>query len=438
MTQVGPVGSGGEPLTVMWTWRQRLDEEAQAKQQAQKPAQRRQSGERGENRRPKDSIAHEGPVDGPITGDQGHLAQLQARLRGAISDVPGVVRRLADVPQQQRTIVHSAIAANPAAAERGLAWLLEHLDQPSAVVAALGRLAPALEALIGPRGRQLDLFGDALIAAVQDARRERWSDEDAAAWRDGWRFAVGWLRQGAQLHQGETPFWTGTVLAHDRRREDVAVIVVGTDLPYPFRAGQRAIVECHAVPGVWRACWIGDPPAADNHIEIHVQAVPGDRATTTLVREARVGDPIRLHLAQGDFVIERGAGGSVLIVAEDVHVTPVKALLSELAERRDDRVVHVFWGVSTRDDLYDLASLREHATRCVHATVHAVVARGPSHPYLGGPLPQVVVDFGEWTSHEVYLSGSPLAVGVMRNMLLQRGVAPHRIHTVTLEPLGAA
>jgi hypothetical protein len=34
----------------------------------------------------------------------------------------------------------------------------------------------------------------------------------------------------------------------------------------------------------------------------------------------------------------------------------------------------------------------------------------------------------------VYLSGSPLAVGVMRNMLLQRGVDPQRVHAVTLEP----
>src|SRR6187549_1019369 len=119
MTQVGPVGSGGEPLTVLWTWRQRLDEEAEEKQQAQKTGERQQSGERGENPRPGDSIAHEGPVDGPKVGDQGYLARLQARLRDAIGDVPGVVRRLAEVPQQQRTVLHSAIAANPAAAERG-------------------------------------------------------------------------------------------------------------------------------------------------------------------------------------------------------------------------------------------------------------------------------------------------------------------------------
>jgi hypothetical protein len=108
-----------------------------------------------------------------------------------------------------------------------------------------------------------------------------------------------------QLQSCEEPFWTGRQLARDRRRDDVAVLTVGTDLPYPFRAGQRAIVECHDVPGVWRACWIGDPPAADHHIEIHVQAQPGDRATTALVHDAQVGDPIRLHRAKGDFVIER-------------------------------------------------------------------------------------------------------------------------------------
>ncbi|MFB9407520.1 MULTISPECIES: hypothetical protein [Dactylosporangium] len=379
-------------------------------------------------------------MDGPKQGDQGYLAQLQLRLRAALGDFHGAIRILAEVPPQMRTVLHTAVAEDPAAAERGLVWLVEHFDQPSAVVPALGRLAPALDALIGTRARQLDLFGDALAEAVREAREERgerWSDEDAGAWRDAWRFAVGWLRQGAQLHQGETPYWTGTVVAHDRRRDDVAVLTVMTDLPYPFRAGQRAIVECHQVPGAWRACWIGDPPAEDHHIEIHVQALPGDRATGCLVRDGGVGDPIRLHRAEGDFKIEEGRPGSVLIVAEDVHVTPVKALLSELALRGDERVVHLFWGVSTRDDLYDLESLREHAARCAHAFVHAVVARGPAHPYVSGSLPQVVVDFGEWTSHDVYLSGSGLAVGVMRNMLLQRNVDPRRIHTVTLEPISA-
>ncbi|GAA0727728.1 hypothetical protein GCM10010199_40480 [Dactylosporangium roseum] len=461
------MGGGGEPLTVLWAWRQAQLE--QGGQDRQTPADQRRRRRRQD--RPTDSLTQDGPVDGPKQGDQGYLPQLQSRLRqslgrGGPSAIRRVVRRLADVPAEQRTVLHSAFAHDPEAAERGFAWMLEHFDQPNAVVPALAQIGPAIEALTGPHGRQFDLFGQALLDAVREtvgaagagadgagegsetdgatvgetdgaAGTAAWSDEDADAWRDGWRFAVDWLRQGTQLTHGEAPFWTGTVLAHDRRRDDVAVLTVATDLPYPFRAGQRAIIECHRVPGAWRACWIGEPPAGDNHIEIHVQAVPGDEATGSLVRETHVGDPVRLHRAEGDFVIEDGSAGAVLVVAEDVHVTPIKALLSELADRGDDRVVHIFWGVSTRDDLYDLEALREHAARCAHATVHPVVARGPAHPYLSGSFPQVVVDFGEWTSHDVYLSGTPLAVGVMRNMLIERRVAPDRIHAVTLTPFSA-
>ena len=430
MAQVGPVGPGGEPLTVLWAWRQaQLDQTAQQPQQPRQP--RRQQDQ------PKDSLAQDGPADGPKPGDQGYLTQLQRRLRDSLRDVRAVVARLAEVPPEQRTVLHSAIAADPAAAERGFVWLLEHFDRPSAVVPQFAQLAPALDALMGPRSRQLDLFGEALLEAVHATSGDRFGEEDAGTWRDGWRFVVGWLRQGKLLQQDETPFWTATVVAHDQRRDDVAVLRLATDLPYPARAGQRAVVEHPMVPGVWRPCWISAPPAGDNRLELHVQATPSDDATGALVHGTRVGDAVRLHRAEGDFVIEQH-GRAILIVAEDVHVAPVKALLDELAERQDERVVHLFWGVSTRDDLYDLESLRAHAARCAHATVHPVVARGPSHPYLGGSLAQVVVDFAEWTSHDVYVCGTPFAVGVMRNMLMQRSVPAGRIHAVTLDPLTAA
>ncbi|MET7424406.1 hypothetical protein [Dactylosporangium sp. NPDC005555] len=366
---------------------------------------------------------------------------MQQRLRDSVRDVRAVVARLAEAPQEQRTVLHSAIAADPAAAERGFVWLLEHFDQPSAVVPQFAQLAPALDALIGPRSRQLDLFGEALVEAVIETsgkgeKPER-RDETAGAWRDGWRFVVGWLRQGKSLQPDGTPFWTATVVAHDQRRDDVAVLRLATDLPYPARAGQRAVIEHPMVPGAWRTCWISAPPTGDNRLELHVQAGAGDETGGALVHGTRVGDALRLHRAEGEFVIEPH-GRAILIVAEDVHVAPVKGLLDELAARGDERVVHLFWGVSTRDDLYDLESLREHAGQCAHATVHAVVARGPAHPYLSGSLPQVVVDFAEWTSHDVYLCGTPFGVGVMRNMLLERSVPAGRIHAVTLDRLTIA
>ena len=426
MAQVGPVGPGGEPLTVLWAWRQ-----AQLDQTVQQPRPRRQQDQ------PKDSLAQDGPADGPKPGDQGYLTQLQRSLRDSLRDVRAVVARLAEVPPEQRTVLHSAIAADPAAAERGFVWLLEHFDQPSAVVPQFAQLAPALDALMGPRSRQLDLFGEDLLDAVRETSGDRFGDDGAGTWRDGWRFVVGWLRQGKLLQQDETPFWTATVVAHDQRRDDVAVLRLATDLPYPARAGQWAVVEHPMVPGGWRPCWISAPPAGDNRLELHVQAAPSDDATGALVHGTRVGDAVRLHRTEGDFAIEQH-GRAILIVAEDVHVAPVKALLDVLAERQDERVVHLFWGVSTRDDLYDLESLRAHAARCAHATVHPVVARGPSHPYLGGSLAQVVVDFAEWTSHDVYLCGTPFAVGVMRNMLMQRSVPAARIHAVTLDQLTAA
>ncbi|GAA1565361.1 hypothetical protein GCM10009827_103680 [Dactylosporangium maewongense] len=406
-------------MTVLWAWRQAQLEQA-AQDRAASPRPRRHQDQ------PKDSLAQDAPAEGPKPGDLGYLAQLQQRLRESVRDVRSVVARLAEVPQEQRTVLHSAIAADQAAAGRGFVWLLDHFDQPSAVVPQLAQLAPALDALIGPHSRQLDLFEAALVEAVQT--------DDPDTLREAWRFVVGWLRQAKAMQQEDTPFWTATVVAHDQRRDDVAVLRLATDLPYPARAGQRAVIEHPMVPGAWRPCWISAPPADGNRLELHVQATPGDDATGALVHGTRVGDAVRLHRAEGEFVIEQH-GRAILIVAEDVHVAPVKGLLDELAARQDDRVIHLFWGVSTRDDLYDLESLREHAAACAHATVHPVVARGPAHPYLSGSLPQVVVDFAEWTSHDVYLCGSPLAVGVMRNMLLERSVPAGRIHAVTLDQL---
>jgi NAD(P)H-flavin reductase/hemoglobin-like flavoprotein len=338
------------------------------------------------------------------------------RLRDAL--LRAHPRLIAALPGDARTQTTMLAAA--------LTWLVHHLDQPPALVSGCARLGAALAAC-GVRQDDLQLVGAALAEAMRAGMAPgEWRQEFDVAWRSTWQHVYDWMRHDETLPQPES--WTATVVSHELRRPDLAVIRLRPFLPMPFRPGQYARVEVPGLPGIWRPYSLAGAPKRDDLLELHVRAKTTTGVSGTLVYRTREGDQVRLSRAEGEMALPSEPDRNLLMIAGDTGVAPLKALLTELADTGDERTAVLFWGVRTLDELYDIDDIAEIARSAKRATVVPVVSEGDPGPYASGLVTDAVAAYGEWSRHEVYLAGPPLMLAATSAALHLLGVAPDHIH----------
>jgi NAD(P)H-flavin reductase len=346
----------------------------------------------------------------------GPLGELAAHLRDTLAEVqPALLLPLPGTPDSQRDRLAAA-----------LSWLVDHLDRPQVVAAGCGQLGGVLREW-GITPQQAQLMGAALAEALRAAMGPAWHRDVEVAWRATWALAHRWLTDGAQAAAYTPVVWTGVVVGHERRREDLAVLKVRPYLPYPFVPGQFTAVQVRQAPGVWRPYSLAAAPRFDNVLELHVRAKSRSGISGALVYGTAVGDRVKLRAAAGESVLSPGGGRDLLLVAGDTGVAPLKALLTELAVTADERAAVLFWGARTLDELYDIAELAAVAAACRRATVVPVISEGESGPYASGLVTDAIAAYGEWSRHDVFLAGPPPMVAATSAVLRGLGVRADRI-----------
>ncbi|WP_326999746.1 hypothetical protein OHA72_31975 [Dactylosporangium sp. NBC_01737] len=309
-------------------------------------------------------------------------------------------------PAAQREVLREAVG-----------WLVAHVDQPQVLAARCAELGPVV-AQLGVAPQRLDnlavLFVDMLRANPPGVVVRRDQQE---AWATTGRLVSRWLADGAAAAAHEPASWSAPVIGHERRRADAAVVSVRTYLPYPCEPGQLAVVEPARLPGRWRRCWVGNVPATDNVVELHIVPHRGDQAGADLVERTAVGDVLRLRPAEGVPAADPGGTRPLLVLAVRDAVAPVRALLGVMRAAGDRRAVTVFWPAAVERDLYRLADLAPEGT---------VVVRD-----------RFTAGHEDWTAHDAFVAGDAASNAGAVARLLAAGVGAARIRTATDGPAGA-
>jgi NAD(P)H-flavin reductase len=380
--------------------------------------------------------ARPGPlVDGMNPADDAALRQMQRllgdslALAGGTEQVAGRLRAaLAQALPQLLTVLPGGPQTQREQFAQALVWLLENLDQPPALVAGCGLLGAAL-AECGVHAPQLQLVGAALAEAMRAGMAAgAWRQDFDQAWRTTWQHVSQWIGHGEAQTLYRPTLWTATVVAHEARRDDLAIIRLRPFLPMPFRPGQYARIEVSELPGVWRPYSLAGAPRRDNLVELHVRAKTESGVSGTLVYRTQVGDHVRLTRAEGAMGLPEHADRNLLLIAGDTGVAPLKAVLTEMAATGDPRTAVLFWGVRTLDELYDIEEIAQIARACRRATVVPVISEGEAGPYASGLVTDAVAAYGEWSNHEVYLAGPPVMLAATSAALRLLGVASDHIH----------
>jgi NAD(P)H-flavin reductase/hemoglobin-like flavoprotein len=366
--------------------------------------------------------------------DEAALDQLRRLLAGSLDLAGGagaVAARLRAALAQAEPDLLTALPGSPAGQTDQLAdaltWLTDHADQPPTLAAGCRALGAAL-AECGVLPPRLHLVGAALAEAMRAGIGPGALRQDVAdAWRSTWQHAYDWITHGAAGAAYEPTTWAATVIAHERRRSDLAVVRLRPFLPMPYRPGQYARIEVPELPGVWRPYSLAGAPRRDNVVELHVRAKTESGVSGALVYRTGVGHRLRIGRAEGAMVLAEPVR-DLLLIAGDTGVAPFKAVLTEMAATGDPRSAVLFWGVRTLDELYDTEEISAIARAGRRITVVPVISEGEAGPYASGLVTDAVAAYGEWSGHDVYLAGPPVMLAATKAALHQLGVDPARIH----------
>lgn len=289
---------------------------------------------------------------------------------------------------------------------RSLVSIVQGIERPELLVPYLQQLGRD-HRKFGVQPEHYDAIGRALIGAVKEYSYGNWEDETEAAWWRAYSIAARTMIDAAERASGAPAYWLGEVVRHELRTEDIAVLWLRTDHPYPFEAGQYANVETPRLPRVWRPYSIANAPSVGGLLELHVRMIGAGWVSRALVRKTQVGDVLRLGPAVGSTVLNRSSERDIVCVAGGTGLAPMKAMIDELSRWNTARNVHLFFGARQARELYDLEALRELEARLPWLTLVTAVSHDPDYPGECGMLPDVVARHGTWYAHDVYASGSP-------------------------------
>ncbi|CAL9478875.1 Flavohemoprotein [Streptomyces sp. enrichment culture] len=283
----------------------------------------------------------------------------------------------------------------------------------------------------GIRAEHYPALGECLIDALSRYAADIWDTDTEAAWVRTYTTISQTMIDAAAADASRAPAcWDAEIVLREPRTPDVAVIIVRPYQPHPFLAGQYTSLETPWWPRVWRHHSFASAPRSDGLLSFHVKAVPAGWVSSALAHRARPGDIIRLGPAVGSMTVDHTTDTGLLRLGGGTGITPVKALVEDVAEHAVRRPVEVFCGARTEPGLYGIDTMLRLRRDRPWLSVRAVVDRQTHRR-----LPDAIREYGPWSGYDAYRSGPPGMIRKGGDAVRNAGVSLERIRHDAVDDL---
>ncbi len=313
--------------------------------------------------------------------------------------------------------------------------LLDALGRIVADVSNLDALVPFLQGLgrdhrkFGTVADHYPAVGASLLATLAHFNGTAWTDDLARDWTEAYSVVAQVMTEAAAEDETRNPPWWGaTVIGHERRTTDIAVLRLAPDVPLRYVPGQSVAVECEARPRLWRLYSMANAPRQDGTIDFHVRVIDGGPVSTALARRAAVGSRLRLGSPVGTLRLDPASRRNVVLAAGSTGLAPLKAMTEQIAGEDDPPHVHLVFGARTAAELYDLADLEKMAGQWPWLTVTTAVSAEPGYRGETGTVADVIGRRVRLTDQDAYICGSSAMVTATADRLQSLGMPQDRIH----------
>lgn len=270
--------------------------------------------------------------------------------------------------------------------------------------------------------------GASLLAALTHFSGSAWNARLAADWAAAYGVIAEVMIGAADGDEHNPPWWDGTIIGHERRAVDIAVLKVSTSQPLPYIPGQSVAMEFERRPRLWRMFSMANAPRPDGTLDFHVRIVDGGQVTGALVRDPGIGSALRLGPPVGTFKLDTRSERPIVLAAGGTGLAPLKAILEHLAVARPDPPpAHLVVGARTAAELYDVADLEKMAATSPWLTVTPAVSAEQDPRAEHGTVADVLTRLNTWRDHDAYVCGSSAMVAATTDRLRTLGTPPERI-----------
>ena len=216
-------------------------------------------------------------------------------------------------------------------------------------------------------------------------------------------------------------------LAHDVMEVKLAL---PRDTVFHYLAGQY--IDIMMRDDKRRGFSIANAPG-DNVLTLQVRKVPKGRFTGHIFQSMKIRDILRFEGPLGTFFLRTDSDRPIIFIAGGTGFAPLNAILEDVfRDRKFSRSIHLFWGVRTTRDLYHL-ELAAKWTKQHEAQFRFT-------PVLSEPTPEenwrgetgwvhdsVLRHYPDLSNYEVYASGPPPMIEVIRETLPNHGLDSDRL-----------
>lgn len=151
------------------------------------------------------------------------------------------------------------------------------------------------------------------------------------------------------------PFARKRTIARIFRLTRLASDVMLVHLRFPagirvrFKAGQH--LNLILDNGERRDFSMANPPRESDGAQLHIRHVPGGAFTTYVFEQLKRGDRLNVEVPFGDFTL-RQSEKPILFVAGSTGFAPIKSMIEDMAIKRIDRDITLYWGARRLEGLY--------------------------------------------------------------------------------------
>ncbi len=313
--------------------------------------------------------------------------------------------------------------------------LLHALVRIISDVSSHDSLVPFLQGLgrdhrkFGTLAEHYPAVGASLLATLAHFNGTAWNAELARDWTEAYTVIAQVMTESATEDQARNPPWWGaTVVGHERRTTDIAVLRVATDVPFRYVPGQSAAVECEARPRLWRCYSMANAPRNDGTFDFHVRVVDGGALSSALARRVSVGSRLRLGAPVGTLALNPGSRRDIVLAAGSTGLAPLKAIVEHIAGRGDPPRVRLVFGARTPAELYDLADLEKMTAQWPWLSVTPVVSAEPDYRGQTGTVADALSRLVPLADQDAYVCGSPGMVEATVSRLRSLGMPQDQIY----------